>query len=66
MAHFASQLFASTVRGQRASRQRAQGLIEYTLVLVLIAVVIIGGMLAVAGQLQNVYGDVISALQGSA
>jgi pilus assembly protein Flp/PilA len=45
--------------------QSGQGLVEYGLVLVLVSVVLIGALMALSGQINTVYANIVSGLQGS-
>jgi pilus assembly protein Flp/PilA len=45
-------------------REEGQGLVEYALLLVLIAVVVIGALFLLGDQLRSVYGRIIGALGG--
>jgi pilus assembly protein Flp/PilA len=49
-----------TMRGQSG-----QGLVEYGLVLVLVSVAVIGALMALSGQINTVYDNIVSGLQGS-
>lgn len=46
------------------TRQRGQGLVEYALILVLIAVVVIVVLSLMGRQIQNAFQDVVNTLQG--
>ncbi len=51
---------------ERLHESRGQGMVEYGLVITLIAVAVIGALVAVGGQLGQVYTDVVTGLQGVA
>ena len=40
----------------------AQGMVEYALILVLIAIVVIAILIVLGGQVQNVFSDTVSGL----
>ena len=44
--------------------QRGQGMVEYGLILVLVAVAVIGTLLALSGQLGTVYNNITNGLAG--
>jgi len=44
------------------SRQEGQGMVEYALILVLVSIVVIVILLTMGGQIQNVFSNVVSAL----
>ncbi len=46
-------------------REKGQGLVEYALILVLIAVVVIAILTLLGGQVSNVFSQITSALGGS-
>ena len=48
-------------RKGRAS-QRAQGMVEYALILVLVSIVVIVILLTMGNQIQNVFSNVVAAL----
>lgn len=48
--------------GPHAS-QHGQGLVEYALILVLVAIVVIGVLSLMGGQINNAFQDVINTLQ---
>ncbi|HKA49454.1 MAG TPA: Flp family type IVb pilin [Candidatus Dormibacteraeota bacterium] len=48
--------------GPRANQQ-GQGLVEYALILVLVAIVVIGVLSLMGGQINNAFQDVINTLQ---
>jgi pilus assembly protein Flp/PilA len=49
--------------GMRA-RQRGQGLVEYALILVLIAIVVIGVLSTMGTRIQAAFQDIVSGLGG--
>lgn len=57
------QVFAEMVQPRR--RQAAQGLVEYALILVLIAVVVIGTVTTLGRRVSSVYGQIDCGLAGS-
>jgi len=46
------------------SREEGQGLVEYALILVLIAVVVIGALQLLGVEVNTIFGDILSGLQG--
>jgi pilus assembly protein Flp/PilA len=56
----------STYLRLRASlaRQRGQGLVEYALILVLVAIVVIGVLSTMGGRIQAAFQDIVSSLGG--
>lgn len=48
-----------------APKERGQSLVEYALILVLIAIVVIVILSALGGQLQVVFGNILTALGGT-
>ncbi len=50
-------------RDQR-STQRGQGMVEYALILVLVAVVVIVALTALGGQISSVFSHITSTLAG--
>ncbi len=49
----------------RLKRERGQGLVEYALILVLVAVVVIAALVLLGPQISNAYNRVITALGGT-
>lgn len=49
----------------RFKRERGQGLVEYALILVLVAVVVIAALVLLGPQISNAYNRVITALGGT-
>lgn len=45
------------------TRQKGQGLVEYALILVLVAIVVIGVLSLMGGQINNAFQDVVNTLQ---
>lgn len=45
------------------TRQGGQGLVEYALILVLVAIVVIGVLSLMGGQINNAFQDVVNTLQ---
>jgi pilus assembly protein Flp/PilA len=48
-----------------AQRQRGQGMVEYALILVLVAIVVIAVLTLMGQQIKNVFQDVVQTLQGT-
>ena len=48
----------------RAAAQRGQGMVEYALILVLVAVVVIVALTALGGQIAAVFSHITSTLSG--
>ncbi len=46
-------------------REEGQGLVEYALILVLIAIVVIAVLTLLGGQVSNVFSDIVSGLGGA-
>jgi len=46
------------------AEEEGQGLTEYGLILGLVAIVVIGLLITMGGELQNIFNDIISGLQG--
>ena len=46
------------------SREEGQGLVEYALILVLIAVVVIGALKLLGVEVNTIFGDILAGLQG--
>ena len=47
------------------TEEEGQGLVEYALILVLIAIVVIAVLTLLGGQIQNVFNTITTELQGS-
>ena len=47
-----------------AAKEKGQGLVEYALILVLIAIVVIVALTALGGQVEDVFSDIVSGLDG--
>jgi pilus assembly protein Flp/PilA len=50
------------VCGSTRGRQRAQGMVEYALILVLVSIVVIVILLTMGNQIANVFSNVVAAL----
>ena len=46
------------------SREEGQGLVEYALILVLIAVVVIGALKLLGVEVNKIFGNILTGLQG--
>ena len=46
----------------KIERQSGQGMVEYALILVLVSIVVIVILLTMGGQIQNVFSNVVAAL----
>jgi Flp pilus assembly pilin Flp len=46
-------------------RQAGQGMVEYALILVLVAVIVIVALIATGGQIINLYSDIIGHTRGA-
>ena len=46
-----------------AAKEKGQGLVEYALILVLIAIVVIVVLTALGGEVSNVFSEIVSGLQ---
>jgi pilus assembly protein Flp/PilA len=46
----------------RGGAQRAQALVEYALILVLVAIVVIAGLTALAGGISGVFSKIVAGL----
>ena len=46
------------------SREEGQGLVEYALILVLIAVVVIGALKLLGVEVNTIFGNILAGLQG--
>jgi pilus assembly protein Flp/PilA len=44
--------------------QRGQGMVEYGLILLLVAIALIGALIALQGPLKTIFNNVINSLQG--
>ena len=53
-------LFAGAIRAQ----QRGQGLVEYALILVLVAIVVIGVLTTMGTRIQAAFQDIVGSLGG--
>jgi len=45
-------------------RQRGQGLVEYALILVLVAIVVIGVLTTMGQKIQGAFNDIVGSLNG--
>jgi len=50
------------MRGIRVRRQRGQGMVEYALILALVALIVIVALIATGGQVINLYSDIITTM----
>jgi pilus assembly protein Flp/PilA len=50
--------------GAVRARQRGQGLVEYALILVLVAIVVIGVLTTMGGRIQAAFQDIVGSLGG--
>jgi Flp pilus assembly pilin Flp len=48
------------------NRQRAQGMVEYSFILVLIALVVVVMLITTGGQIRNMYSDITYTLHNQA
>lgn len=46
------------------ARREGQGLVEYALILVLVAIVVIGVLTTMGSRIQNAFTDIVGALGG--
>lgn len=49
-----------------AANEKGQGLVEYALILVLIAIVVIVALTALGGGVENIFNDITNALEPEA
>jgi pilus assembly protein Flp/PilA len=49
---------------QLLRREDGQGLVEYGLIIALVALVVIGALMALGGQLSTTFGDIVGKLTG--
>jgi pilus assembly protein Flp/PilA len=47
-------------------RQAGQGMVEYALILALVALIVIVALVATGGQVINLYSDIIGTMKGTA
>ena len=47
-------------------RQSGQGMVEYALILVLVALIVIVALIATGSQVMNLYSDIIGTMHGTA
>jgi pilus assembly protein Flp/PilA len=52
----------NTARENKRAIQNGQGMVEYALILVLVSIVVIVILLTMGGQIQNVFSNVVAAL----
>jgi pilus assembly protein Flp/PilA len=50
--------------GLTRARQRGQGLVEYALILVLVAIVVIGVLITMGNKIQDAFQDIVGGLGG--
>ena len=43
-------------------RQKGQGMVEYALILALVALIVIVALIATGGQIMNLYSDIITTM----
>ncbi len=48
-----------------AAQEKGQGLVEYALIIVLIAIVVIVAVTALGGRVQNVFEEITDGLEGA-
>lgn len=46
-------------------RQSGQGMVEYALILALVAMIVIVALIATGGQIMNLYSDIIAHTKGA-
>lgn len=46
----------------RLRRQRGQGMVEYALILALVALIVIVALIATGGQVINLYSDIVTTM----
>ena len=46
-------------------REEGQGLAEYALIIVLVAIAVVGALTAVGGEITSVFGDIVAGLSGA-
>ena len=47
-------------------RQSGQGMVEYALILALVAIIVIVALIASGNQVRNLYSDIIGTMRGTA
>jgi pilus assembly protein Flp/PilA len=47
-------------------RQSGQGMVEYALILALVAIIVIVALIATGSQVMNLYSDIITTMHGTA
>jgi pilus assembly protein Flp/PilA len=50
------------MKGWKVRRQSGQGMVEYALILALIALVVILALIATGGQVINLYSDIVTTM----
>ena len=48
--------------GWNDDEEEGQGLVEYGLIIVLVSIVVVGALISVGGQLNNVFNNIVSQL----
>jgi len=56
--------FRTIALAPRPRGQRGQGLVEYALIVALVSVVLVTGLMALSGELGNVFQNVVTAIDG--
>jgi Flp pilus assembly pilin Flp len=59
--HFATSLMARLA----VAREEGQTLVEYSLILALVSVAVIGALALIAGGIEGVFAEVVGALEGA-
>ena len=50
------------MRGRITRRQPGQGMVEYALILALVALIVIVALIATGGQVINLYSDIVTTM----
>ena len=50
------------MRGRTTRRQSGQGMVEYALILALVALIVIVALIATGGQVINLYSDIVTTM----
>ncbi|TMG28779.1 MAG: Flp family type IVb pilin [Chloroflexi bacterium] len=50
------------MRGRFKRRQSGQGMVEYALILALVALIVIVALIATGGQVINLYSDIVTTM----
>ncbi|HEV2217049.1 MAG TPA: Flp family type IVb pilin [Candidatus Dormibacteraeota bacterium] len=50
------------MRGRITRRQSGQGMVEYALILALVALIVIVALIATGGQVINLYSDIVTTM----